>query len=115
MKEGHFTYIWQYRVRADRRSEFLDAYRPGGEWTALFSRDAAYVDTRLLRDLDQPDRYLTVDTWLSRSACDTFRKRYAREFAALDRKCEAFTVHEELVGDFEAAGWRDEDATPPGS
>ena len=56
------------------------------------------MDTKLLHDTGQPDRYLTIDTWLSRSACDAFRDRYAKEFDDLDRKCEAFTVREELIG-----------------
>jgi hypothetical protein len=105
MKDAHFTYIWRYRVKADRRSEFLDAYRPGGEWTALFARDASYVDTKLMRDADCPDRYLTIDTWLSRSDCDAFRDRHAKEFDDLDRKCESFTEHEELIGNFESGSF----------
>jgi heme-degrading monooxygenase HmoA len=104
MHEKLFSYIWQYRIRADRRAEFLDAYRPGGAWTTLFSRDASYIDTKLLQDTRDPERYVTIDTWLSQAACRAFRARYADEFEALDMKCEALTEAEQALGDFEQVG-----------
>jgi hypothetical protein len=104
MDQKLFSYIWQYRIRPERRSEFLDAYRPGGAWTVLFSRDASYVETKLLQDTRSPDRYVTIDTWLTQAACSAFRERYAEEFEALDRKCEALTLDEEALGDFELVG-----------
>jgi heme-degrading monooxygenase HmoA len=94
-----FTYIWQYTIEPERRSAFLAAYKPGGEWTELFARDPSYIETKLLQDLDDSDRYITVDIWKSKASRDAFRERYSSEFEALDRKCEAFTKQESFLGD----------------
>jgi len=104
MKSGTFAYVWQYVVRESHRSEFLAAYGPTGDWVRLFSKDPAYIETVLLHDADHSDRYVTVDYWESRQARDSFRERYAAEFAALDSRCEKFTVREEFIGDFVVAG-----------
>ena len=37
MDPGKFAYVWEYKVDASHREEFLAAYRPGGAWTTLFS------------------------------------------------------------------------------
>ena len=100
MTSEHFAYIWQYKIRPDSRSEFLAAYRSDGEWAQLFARDPEFVETKLLQDAVESDRYLTIDYWTSQRARDSFRETYASEFEALDEKCEAFTQNEIFVGDF---------------
>jgi hypothetical protein len=101
MSSARFVYVWQYRIDPIRREEFLAAYAPGGDWGRLFSPDPAYLGTRLLRDADDDCRYLTIDYWKSRADRDAFRARHASEFDALDRRCEAFTSEETLLGDFD--------------
>ena len=101
MSTARFVYAWQYRIDPDCRKEFLAAYGPGGDWVRLFSSDPAYLGTRLLRDVDDDCRYLTIDYWKSKTDRDAFRARHAGEFAALDRRCETFTREETLLGDFE--------------
>ena len=95
-----FVYIWQYTIEPNCRAEFLAAYGPGGEWTELFTRDASYIGTRLLQDVDDINRYLTIDIWRSKADRDAFRQQYSQEFAALDRKCEGFTRQESFCGDY---------------
>lgn len=100
MTFGLFIYIWRYRIDPRHRREFLAAYAPDGDWARLFRLDASYVETRLLQDADDPDRYMTIDVWQSQADRDAFRTRYAREFDEIDRRCEAYTLEETLVGDF---------------
>ena len=100
MTSASFAYVWQFRIDPNRRSEFLRAYRPDGQWSQLFARDPAYVETKLLHDTADPDRYLTVDYWRSAEARDAFRERCADAFEDLDRRCEQFTLSEEFIGDF---------------
>jgi heme-degrading monooxygenase HmoA len=49
-------------------------------------------------------RYVTIDRWESAAAFDAFRRRYAREFEALDRDCEALTTDERPLGSFTEIG-----------
>ena len=100
MRSASFAYVWQFRIDPGLKSEFLAAYRPGGDWARLFSLDPDYIETALLEDADDPDRYLTIDYWRSAEARDAFRERFAEAFVCLDRQCERFTLSEEFVGDF---------------
>jgi heme-degrading monooxygenase HmoA len=71
---------------------FEKAYGPEGEWVRLFRREAWYRGTRLLRDLGRERVYVTMDMWESREAYEEFRKKYAAEYAEIDRKREGLTI-----------------------
>ena len=100
MRSQRFAYIWQYIIEPNRRDEFLAAYGPGGEWVRIFSRDPSYIGTVLHSDVDDVNRYVTIDYWKSKADRDSFRQKYSIEFAELDERCEAFTRKEEFLGDF---------------
>lgn len=100
MKKGRFAYVWEYSVRRTHRAEFLAAYGPRGDWVELFSREPGYLETVLLADEHDENRFVTVDFWVSRADRDAFRKAHADEFSRLDQKCEAFTEREFFLGDF---------------
>jgi quinol monooxygenase YgiN len=100
MQSKHFAYIWRYTIEPTRRSDFLAAYEPNGAWAELFSRDPSYIGTVLLQDVDNENRFVTIDYWKSKADRDSFRQRYAAEFETLDSRCEAFTINEEFLGDF---------------
>ena len=104
MASERFVYVWRYTIELARRSDFLDAYNPRGEWAQLFSRDPSYIKTVLLRDADDQDRYVTIDYWKSREARDAFRERFPVEFQDLDSRCEAYTREEEFMGDYVEIG-----------
>lgn len=55
--------LWEFNVKADAQTQFELAYGPGGAWSKLFSRAQGFRGTTLLRDQDDPLRYLTVDVW----------------------------------------------------
>lgn len=95
-----FAYVWRFTINPNLRTEFLAGYHPHGEWAQLFSLDPGYIKTELLQDDANPDQYVTVDYWASKSARDAFQVQYAKEFAELDLKCEAYTLYEEFIGDF---------------
>jgi len=98
-----FAYAWEYRVRPDAIDEFVRHYGPGGSWVVLFSRADGYLGTRLLRDREDPERFVTIDTWVTAAACAAFRERFAADFDALDAACEALTLEERHLGDFDTA------------
>lgn len=100
MSSKRFAYIWQYAIDPTRRAAFLKAYKPGGEWAQLFSRDPSYMGTVLLQDAKDVNRYVTIDYWKSKADRDAFRERYSVEFDSVDNRCEAFTTKEQFLGDF---------------
>ena len=100
MESERFAYVWRYTIDPARRSAFLAAYKPGGEWAQLFSHDPAYLETILFQDVESEDRYVTIDFWKSKADRDSFRERYPVEFDGLDSRCGAFTKSEQFLGDY---------------
>lgn len=96
-----YTYIWEFEVRPESESRFREVYGPEGAWVALFRQGPGYVSTQLCRDRHNRGRYVTVDTWASREAHEAFKRAFAVPFAELDASCEALTVRETLVGEFD--------------
>lgn len=89
-------------MNPERREEFIDLYGPGGRWVALFRQASGYLDTQLLQDRDEADRFITIDRWESREAFTKFRDRFADEFARLDSLGEKLTLDEAIIGEFVA-------------
>jgi len=96
-----FSYIWEFRVKPQHLAEFEAAYGPEGDWLRLFRTDPGYLGTELLRDREDPFRFITVDHWTSREACRAFRERCRPEYEALDGRCAGFTASERHLGDFD--------------
>lgn len=96
-----FVYIWEYLVKAEKKTEFERIYGLDGEWVQLFNHGAGYLGTELHRDTSNNQRYLTVDYWISKEDRDNFREKFAEEFAMLDKQCESLTKQENFLGDFE--------------
>lgn len=102
-----FTYIWEFEVPASAQAEFLAHYAPGGTWTQLFKKSPHYLGTELYHDRTRPERYLSVDHWRSEAAFKSFRTRYASDFELLDHRCDALTVREASLGQFQPVGGTD--------
>ena len=97
-----FSYLWEFRVRPEQLAAFETAYGPEGDWVRLFRTDPAYLGTELLRDREDPLRFITLDHWASREACQAFRERCRAEYQALDARCAGFTAAEQHLGDFDS-------------
>jgi len=94
-------FIWEFVARPERIEEFERYYASNGMWVDLFRKGAGYIGTQLLRDADNPRRYLTIDSWESTRAQRNWRERFAKEYDQLDRLCQAFTESERMLGIFE--------------
>lgn len=94
------AYVWEFHVPTGAESEFRRLYGPDGSWVRLFRRGPGHIETLLLRDATTPGRYVTVDRWESAAAYRAFRERFADEYEALDRVCEALTDGEASLGSF---------------
>ena len=94
------TVIWEFQVKLEAISAFEEIYGAVGAWAQLFRESPDYRGTELIRDLDRPGRYLTLDHWTSRETLRRFKQERHAEYAALDKQCESLTEREVFLGDF---------------
>ena len=92
--------VWEFRVQPGQATGFERAYGPEGDWARLFRRSPAYRGTELLRDPEDPGRYLTLDRWEDASDFEAFKADHGDDYRRLDRVCEPFCSEERLVGRF---------------
>ena len=96
-----FVCAWEFVVRPACVAEFERIYGSEGEWVRLFRKAPGYQNSELHRDRTQPTRFLTLDFWDSREACERFRRAHADDYAELDSRCERLTEREREIGRFE--------------
>src|SRR4029079_996852 len=70
--------LFSYEARDPE--EFERAYGPEGEWAEFFDGGSGYVGTELLRDVENPGRYLVVDRWESREAYQAVVEEHRDEY-----------------------------------
>ena len=102
MRQHHFA-LWDFQVRPEYIRAFEEAYGPDGVWAQLFRRSPDYLGTELIRDLDHPGHYVTLDRWTSRDCLRRFKQDHQSAYADLDRHCESLTEKETFLGDFESS------------
>ncbi|MGC1550501.1 MAG: antibiotic biosynthesis monooxygenase [Rhodanobacter sp.] len=95
-----YVIIWRYQVAEQHVASFLRHYDDTGEWDQLFRRDSAYKGTRLLRDAEDGETYISIDYWDSRIAYEQFLQSHADAYAEMDRFCDTLTVEESRIGRF---------------
>ena len=93
--------IWVYEVRNEFIDRFLRAYGPDGAWERLLQRCPGYLGTELIRDLETPQRFITIDRWQSWAAFQAMHKQIGSTYKALDAQCAAYTISEKHMGVFE--------------
>jgi quinol monooxygenase YgiN len=96
-----YVVIWEFLIKGDSREEFEKNYGPQGTWAQLFRKGKGYLGTDLLRDLNKPGRYMTIDRWTSQSALEDFKTQRRGEYDEIDRRCESLTERETQIGSFE--------------
>ena len=101
MSNGYIA-LWEFQVKPDSIPAFEETYGPDGAWAQLFRQSPDYLGTELVRDLDHPGRYLTLDHWTSREALHRFKQDHQSAYSALDKQCESLTEKEVFLGDFES-------------
>ncbi len=91
--------VFVYEV--SERAEFERVYGPDGEWAQLFRSGRGYVGTELLRDIEQPGRYLVVDRWESADAYNAFVEAHRDEYMRRVDETSFRYVQELRLGTFE--------------
>jgi heme-degrading monooxygenase HmoA len=81
--------------------EFEATYASDGEWSRFFERGHGYVGTELLRDFEQPGRYVVIDRWQTREAYNDFVEANRDEYMRRVDET-AYLYEQELrIGSFE--------------
>lgn len=89
-----------FRYDARDRDEFERAYGPDGEWAQFFRQGDGYVGTELLRDLEEPDRYLVIDRWESAEAYDAFVAAHQADYVRRSDESRVLYLQELRFGTF---------------
>ncbi len=98
-----YLIVWEFVPHAASQVEFERQYGPRGEWARVFARSPGFLGTQLLRDAQDPSRYVTLDRWADRQAYEDFLRVHETEYRALDLRCESLTLRESPLGTFEEA------------
>lgn len=81
-----YARVWDYDVESAQVEAFVAAYGAAGAWTQLFERTTGYAGTQLFRDVDQPNRFLTVDRWTDAACWQAFLDGWGDQYRELDRQ-----------------------------
>jgi heme-degrading monooxygenase HmoA len=92
--------VWQYDVKEESRGKFELAYGPGGPWSDLFARSPGFRGTVLLRDTNNPRRYLTIDNWDSKDHHEAMLAEHNDKYSALDAAFHEWTDSQVEIGVF---------------
>jgi heme-degrading monooxygenase HmoA len=93
--------VWEYMARPDRLEEFEALYRPDGPWVQLFKRSPGFMSTTLMRDVNDPHRFVIADRWNSGESYEAFKRDFATDYTALSERGERLHRAEHLIGRFE--------------
>src|SRR4029077_20858539 len=97
-KIAGFVIVWEFHIRAAKRRTFEGAYGRGGEWAKLFRAGKGFLGTELIRDAEDPNRYLTLDFWKSQKHYERFKSQNRKKYEVIDESYEALTIRESEIG-----------------
>lgn len=92
--------VWEYVVKEEARGRFELAYGPGGAWSRLFARYPGFRGTTLLRDTENPRRYLAIDLWDAAAQRQQVLAERETEYADLDAAFGEWTESRTQLGIF---------------
>ncbi len=90
-----------FRYEVLEAEEFERAFGPEGDWAKFFRQGRGYIGTELLRDVDEPDRYLVIDRWESADAYNAFLAEHGDEYMRRADESRFHYVQELRFGTFE--------------
>ena len=97
---GAYVIVWEFWVRQDRVTEFVEKYGPEGAWARFFRGSTGYWRTELVRDVTADHRFLTLDYWETEESFRSFREQNLAGYERLDKEFEGLTEKEARLGAF---------------
>jgi heme-degrading monooxygenase HmoA len=92
--------VREFVVKEEARDQFELAYGPGGAWSTLFARCPGFRGTTVLRDTENPRRYLTIDLWETGAQREQALAENKAEFSDLEAVFGEWTESKTEVGFF---------------
>jgi heme-degrading monooxygenase HmoA len=93
--------VWEFIVKEAAVDRFLRAYGPDGAWSRLFQEYPGFLGTTLLRDEENPRRFLTIDVWETGSHRKRMLTHAKAQYSDLDEVLADLTESEDEIGIFE--------------
>jgi len=93
--------VYEFVVRREARGQFELAYGPGGAWSNIFARCEGFRGTTLLRDTENPWRYLTIDLWDTAAEREQALAARQAEYADLEAAFDEWTDSRTELGVFQ--------------
>ena len=98
-----FVIVWEFWVRQDRVTEFVEKYGPEGAWARFFRGSREYLRTELVKDVTADHRFLTLDYWQTEEEFNRYRQLNLAEYERLDKEFAGLTEREVRLGAFTRA------------
>lgn len=92
--------VWEFVVKEEARGHFELAYGPGGAWSQLFAACPGFRGTTVLRDAENPGRYLVIDLWDTAAQRQQALAERQAEYADLEADLDEWTESRTEVGTF---------------
>jgi heme-degrading monooxygenase HmoA len=92
--------VCEFVVKEEARGQFELAYGPGGAWSKLFAQHRGFRGTTVLRDTENPRRYLTIDLWETAAQREQALAEHRAECANLDAAFDDWTESRAELGVF---------------
>jgi heme-degrading monooxygenase HmoA len=94
-------FVIAYSYEARDPEDFDAVYGPNGDWAEFFRTGRGYVGTELLRELENPGRYLVIDRWESREAFEQFAAEHRAEYMRRSDEAGLYYMQELRLGVYE--------------
>jgi heme-degrading monooxygenase HmoA len=99
-------HVIAFSYEARDSAEFERAYGPNGDWAEFFRTGRGYVGTELLREVENPGRYLVIDRWESREAFERFSQEHQAEYFRRSEDAGVHYLQELRLGVYESVASR---------
>lgn len=93
---------WLFVVKEEARYKFELVFGPGGAWSKLFARFSGFRGATLLRDIQNPCRYLVMNLWDSEEQRLQALKELGAEYTNLELSLTEWCEERTELGVFRA-------------
>ena len=93
-------YVQTCVVRDEHRGQFELSFGPGGAWSRIFARSPGFYGITLLRNGDEPRRYVVIEVWEDRTQREAAIASNQREYADFLPRLERWIESRQDLGIF---------------